>query len=868
MHSSFHKSLLQEETRYKDDVYRYLDEEIQEAKENVAEKSAAVHRGAFEAQDAFVPHRELGGAYKNLNKKNLLARSLYPKPYFAHLELKLSDSKETEHYFLSDVPSLEQTLIVGPDEFLVPFKKDAKIPMREQLFQCYQAKNGKRQVFRPQPKKDEQQIVIDPVKICDDEIKSRKLVSAIQLFPIAPAESQFLIDADELLEQKLQENRSDPKLQNIIATLQQEQFEIIASDSADSFVVQGCAGSGKSQCLLHRLFYLRGELSDGGWEHVLLITPTKLFRLFSSDLMQRYQISNVANCSISELYQALLLRYDARFRNRQYHFELSEEYLPDEYLQKVYSEETIKTIEAKISQSIQGYIATACQTLDIPVPETVTAKTVQSFLEKLDEEISVANSKDTSLLQDFEYAQKRADYETLQKQMDSLQKSLDRQNSEAESMDANEHTLLTNAEKTEQAQHELTEWKKQREEKVRNAKEDLQALREWIESGQFDPDVPFLYAQQLYFIESITSGEAYRADEEYLAFLQKKVEDATQELVKFTGDKTTEQTLTRYQKRRETIATRKAKIIDDIHDLSGKIDIAAERLRQRAQELEGEHSRQSFIKSEMERSKYVLGRLESTVFEQEIWNALLPLKEQYHVHTLDVEKLDEKHQRETRILYKSDLLFYLKIYTTLHVEAKLPEYNLFCIDEGQDLHKADYDFLHQLYPKARFNIFGDTQQVLHTACGVKNWMNDTGIKKIYHLDCNYRNPAAIADFCNKEFKSKMKYLGKPRPERYPTLISGLSQLPQVFQNRETVFIVRDYEAFRKFCNLSGKSETYFEYLDTTAEKATGEKPACYSVFAAKGLEFSTVCVYLERMTTNQKVVSCTRATEVLYYYAV
>ena len=278
--------------------------------------------------------------------------------------------------------------------------------------------------------------------------------------------------------------------------------------------------------------------------------------------------------------------------------------------------------------------------------------------------------------------------------MDSLQKSLDRQNSEAESMDANEHTLLTNAEKTEQAQHELTEWKKQREEKVRNAKEDLQALREWIESGQFDPDVPFLYAQQLYFIESITSGEAYRADEEYLAFLQKKVEDATQELVKFTGDKTTEQTLTRYQKRRETIATRKAKIIDDIHDLSGKIDIAAERLRQRAQELEGEHSRQSFIKSEMERSKYVLGRLESTVFEQEIWNALLPLKEQYHVHTLDVEKLDEKHQRETRILYKSDLLFYLKIYTTLHVEAKLPEYNLFCIDEGQDLHKADYDFLH------------------------------------------------------------------------------------------------------------------------------------------------------------------------------
>ena len=865
MRSSFHNALLQEETRYKDAVYHALDEEIQAAKENVSDKCAEVRRGAYEAQDSFVPYRERGGAYKNLNAVNRRVQSLYARPYFSHVELNMSDSKETEHYFLSDVPSLDQMLPVDADKFLVPFKKNAETPMWEQLFRCYQSRNGLPQSYQ---QRDGTLVSIVPVKICDDEIKSRQLVNATQLFPAPSAESRILIDADELLEQKLQENRSDPKLQNIIATLQQEQFEIIASDSADSFVVQGCAGSGKSQCLLHRLFYLRGELSNGGWEHVLLITPTKLFRLFSSDLMQRYQISNVANYSISELYQALLLRYDARFRNRQYHFELSEEYLPDEYLQKVYSEETIKTIEAKISQSIQRCIATACQTLDIPVPETVTAKTVQSLLEKLDEEISVANSKDTSLLQDPEYAQKRADYETLQKQMDSLQKSLDRQNAEAESIDANEHTLLTSAEKTEQAQHELAEWKKQREEKVQSAKDNLQTLREWIESGQFDPDVPFLYAQQLYFIESITSGEAYRADEEYLAFLQKIANDATQELVKFTGDKTTEQTLARYQKRRETIAARKTKIIDDINELAEKIDTAAEWLRQRAQELEGEYSRQSFIKSEMERSKYVLGRLESTVFEQEIWNALLPLKERYHVHTLDVEKLDEKHQRETRILYKSDLLFYLKIYTTLHAEAKLPEYNLFCIDEGQDLHKADYDFLHQLYPKARFNIFGDTLQVLHTAGGVKNWTNDTGIKKIYHLDCNYRNPAAIADFCNTEFKSKMKYLGKPRSERYPTLISEPSQLPQVFQNKKAVFIVRDYESFRKFCNLSGKSETYFEYLDTTAEKATGEKPACYSVFAAKGLEFSTVCVYPERMTTNQKVVSCTRATEVLYYYAV
>lgn len=75
-------------------------------------------------------------------------------------------------------------------------------------------------------------------------------------------------------------------------------------------------------------------------------------------------------------------------------------------------------------------------------------------------------------------------------------------------------------------------------------------------------------------------------------------------------------------------------------------------------------------------------------------------------------------------------------------------------------------------------------------------------------------------------------------------------------------------AYKNLNAVNRRVQSLFEYLDTTAEKATGEKPACYSVFAAKGLEFSTVCVYPERMTTNQKVVSCTRATEVLYYYAV
>ena len=75
--------------------------------------------------------------------------------------------------------------------------------------------------------------------------------------------------------------------------------------------------------------------------------------------------------------------------------------------------------------------------------------------------------------------------------------------------------------------------------------------------------------------------------------------------------------------------------------------------------------------------------------------------------------MSDGHRKETRILYKSDLLFYIKIYMKIYSNDKLQQYKYLCIDEGQDLHKADYDILRAMFPNAVFNIFGDTAQALH-----------------------------------------------------------------------------------------------------------------------------------------------------------
>ena len=79
-------------------------------------------------------------------------------------------------------------------------------------------------------------------------------------------------------------------------------------------------------------------------------------------------------------------------------------------------------------------------------------------------------------------------------------------------------------------------------------------------------------------------------------------------------------------------------------------------------------------------------------------------------------------------------------------------------------------------------------------------------------------------------------------------------------------IVKDKDSYLELCEETGISDSDFVYLDTTSDKPEESEKECYSIFAAKGLEFSSVFVYAKNMTKNQKVVACTRAMGGLYYY--
>lgn len=66
---------------------------------------------------------------------------------------------------------------------------------------------------------------------------------------------------DDVLQKELA-GTSDERMKSIISTIQREQNDIIRNEYADTMIIQGVAGSGKTSVALHRIAFLLYRLRD------------------------------------------------------------------------------------------------------------------------------------------------------------------------------------------------------------------------------------------------------------------------------------------------------------------------------------------------------------------------------------------------------------------------------------------------------------------------------------------------------------------------------------------------------------------------------------------------------------------------------
>jgi len=865
-----------EEEKFKESIYKSIEAEKAAAFREVRNASAYFNSGKYEEQDAFLAAAPLSGARKSFNSIQQRNAALYKNTYFAHVEISEDESHTPEHYFLSNSEGLDTLLKINDGEntcAIVPFIHDRERPFLGALVSCYQRRNGDDFTVSVLDKRTQtrEEYAYHPRLIRDVRVVNREIVGDIVTFYSASNEDDFTGDYDELFAQRLEENRFSPGLQNIIATLQRQQFDIINADRDLSFVVQGCAGSGKTQCLIHRLFYLRNVLQDEGWDKVLLITPTQVFRNYSADLMRRYRLDGVENTSIGGFYRTLLDAFDPRFRNRQYIFELSEEYLPDRYLHEVYAPANMMRIDRAIENAIRAHVESACTLLELPAPgiENIDIDYINDLAAKLTD--SIKRFDETELLRsdDPEYLEHRKSIDVLDKELKVLHRKQDNLLSHQRQLTMDYEKFIILQEALSAAEAEAKAWVEQVEHRKDKCKTELLYCVERLNELEFS--APFMQLLAKYVqarsiaVKTLAPfGEQAIYDNEYLELLLAICEECKQELLGFTKKASPATWIRNHEKNVQDNSSNLLEVQEDI--ILTELYLEEHSTWLQEHNVEDAKKQRQAHRADLERARFYLSRIESSVFEQEVWNELQDAKKENGIETLRVHEGKDGHQRQSRILYKSDLLFYLKIYHLLHKKRILPDYRLICIDEGQDLHCADYELLRSLYPNIVMNVFGDVAQALHEECGISDWKNETGIEHVFILKSNYRNNAAIVDFCNNNFGSTMEYCGNisnyPAPQ-----VSGPVAFKRALHSNNATVIVKDHNAFEEMCAILNISPDSFNYVDTKVDSITEDKIMCYSIFAAKGLEFSNVCVYANEMTLNQKMVACTRAMNALVYFS-
>ncbi len=123
--------------------------------------------------------------------------------------------------------------------------------------------------------------------------------------------------ADALLTNLLLESRLDKKTHDIIKTIQGEQYDIITSDFQQNIVVNGCAGSGKTMIMYHRLSYMAYNY-EGNLQRkfdpnsVYIISPSAFFDSSHDDLMKKLSLDTIHQAPFETQVDELIGKYCAQ----------------------------------------------------------------------------------------------------------------------------------------------------------------------------------------------------------------------------------------------------------------------------------------------------------------------------------------------------------------------------------------------------------------------------------------------------------------------------------------------------------------------------------------------------------------------------
>lgn len=651
--------------------------------------------------------------------------------------------------------------------------------------------------------------------------------------------------ADERLRKIIELNRESKQTHDIIASIQKNQYEIIASEPTQSIVVNGCAGSGKSMILMHRIRYIKNN-NDVDLNDCIVVSPTNILQQETKQLSNILQVSETHQYTAGQFYLRCFETYFNRGNFFFEHLTVDETNLVDAtHYQEEYLKELVDRLGrlCKPGKEKEEYQKYEAQKLNI-------------LLNKYLSTLQIGRAEFFKSILKYREARKEVcqyDRQTLEQFIENCRKktaSLEQKQTAVAFFDC----LIENDVFANDAVNRIRS-DKDVEQAVFYTCNSLERLDidRWNyaiqkEKGKLHTVKDYIMAMQIYLTEPLDLVRMRKVIQELTRlsetdaikcrdFMQKEVERlysisyktlAVNNAIKkkYCGEKNSE------------------RLPDSAFDLLGELyQKFADSLEQNDYEL--------FAFFDL--CDIALKRLESLSQDK---------KEKNGNSYLFYKALHIVGISEETSMVSVEQMFELLFLVNSRLNALDKKAKNLYIDEFQDFSPVELQLIGKIYPAATFDMFGDLNQCI----------NDKGIRKIedipsikewkhYQINENYRNAKEITEYVNHITNLKMRPVGLAGVQKCVNEFTHL----KIEQDDRIAIIVENESTVENAVRVAYDSAEINFYSES--KQIQREKYNVISLNEVKGLEFEKVIVVKSSMDMNQFYVACTRAISELYVLA-
>ena len=297
------------------------------AEKQAKEEIARLEKDKYNQAENYRKIKELLAEIENRKEKIDAYRPFFDEPYFARMDL-VDNVEGYNSYYIGKKGDVKLEIV------------DWRAPLARRYYQksCsyfkineYEYKTVLRRAIRAKNG-----------KILDFKNEYLSLKDYLSTEEIADRDEENVLDP--YLREIIRSRKEDTTVRDIIQTIQEKQYDIITRPEKDNFVVQGCAGSGKTMVMLHRLSYLMYNNETIKPRDVLVITPSNSFNAFIDELAEILELERVKTITAYEYFLQVLKNESVDVEGK---IDLSQQENV-EYLQYVYSTKFVADVQKKL----------------------------------------------------------------------------------------------------------------------------------------------------------------------------------------------------------------------------------------------------------------------------------------------------------------------------------------------------------------------------------------------------------------------------------------------------------------------------------------------------------------------------------------